>query len=120
MDESLTRDYELITVLDPDLDDSGVEDTLARIRKVIEDSGGSVVEEDRQGLRKMAYPINKKRQGNYIVSQLALMPESAAELSSSLNLAEAVVRHIIVKVVKSKKRQKFLKPKKPNQEKSVT
>ena len=119
MDESLARDYELVMVLDPDLDDSGVEDTLARIRKVIADSGGSVVEEDRQGLRKIAYPINKKRQGNYIVSRLALMPESAAELNSSLNLAEAVLRHIIVKLDKPK-RPKFLKPKKPNQEKSVT
>ena len=84
-------------MLDPELDDSGVEDTLVRVRKVIEDNGGSVVEEDRQGMRKVAYPINKKRQGNYIVSQLQMSPESTAELNSSLNLTEAVMRHIIIK-----------------------
>ena len=97
MEEKLGKDYELVLVLDPELDDSGVEDTLVRVRKVIEDNGGSVVEEDRQGMRKVAYPINKKRQGNYIVSQLQMSPESTAELNSSLNLTEAVMRHIIIK-----------------------
>ena len=97
MEEKLGKDYELVLVLDPELDDSGVEDILVRGRKVIEDNGGSVVEEDRQGLRKVAYPINKKRQGKYVVSQLQMIPESTAELNSSLNLTEAVMRHIIIK-----------------------
>ena len=97
MEEKLGKDYELVLVLDPELDDSGVEDILVRVRKVIEDNGGSVVEEDRQGLRKVAYPINKKRQGKYGVSQLQMIPESTAELNSSLNLTEAVMRHIIIK-----------------------
>ena len=97
MEEKLGRDYELVLVLDPELDDSGVEDTLGRVRKVVEDNGGSVIEEDRQGLRKVAYPINKKRQGNYIVSQVQMSPESMSELTTSLNLAEAIMRHIIVK-----------------------
>ena len=97
MEEKLGKDYELVLVLDPELDDSGVEDILVRVRKVIEDNGGSVVEEDRQGLRKVAYPINNKRQGKYVVSQLQMIPESTAELNSSLNLTEAVMRHIIIK-----------------------
>ena len=97
MEEKLGRDYELVLVLDPELDDLGVEDTLGRVRKVVEDNGGSVIEEDRQGLRKVAYPINKKRQGNYIVSQVQMSPESMSELTTSLNLAEAIMRHIIVK-----------------------
>jgi len=110
MVESLTRDYELVMVLDPDLEESVVEDTLARIRKIISDSGGSIVAEDRQGLRKIAYPINKKRQGNYIISQLALMPESAVELSSNLNLSEAVLRHMIVRKSQLKPRTNMKPP----------
>ena len=104
MEEKLGKDYELVLVLDPELDDSGVEDILVRVRKVIEDNGGSVVEEDRQGLRKVAYPINKKRQGKYVVSQLQMIPESTAELNSSLNLTEAVMRHIIIKKIVKKSR----------------
>ena len=105
MEEKLDKEYELVMVLDPDLDDTGVEDTLNRVRKVIEDNGGSVLEEDRQGLRKVAYPINKKRQGNYIVSQVQMSPESMSELNSSLNLAEAVMRHIIIKKIHKKRRK---------------
>lgn len=105
MEEKLGKEYELVMVLDPDLDDLGVEDTLNRVRKVIEDNGGSVLEEDRQGMRKVAYPINKKRQGNYIVSQVQMSPESTSELNSSLNLSEAVMRHIIIKKIHKKRRK---------------
>ena len=108
MEEKLGKDYELVLVLDPEQEDSGVADTLVRVRKVIEDNGGSVVEEDRQGMRKVAYPINKTRQGNYIVSQLQMSPESTAELNSSLNLTEAVMRHIIIKKSIKKSRQQGL------------
>lgn len=92
------RDYELMVVLTPELDDDGVGATTERVRSLVTARGGEVVDVQPWGRRRLAYPIQKFRDGYYAVAKLKLDPEAAEPLERSLRLAEPVIRHLLVRL----------------------
>jgi small subunit ribosomal protein S6 len=92
------RDYELMVVLTPDLDEAGVEATTERLTTQIAGRGGEVADTQKWGRRRLAYPINKHRDGFYTVMKLKLSPEAADPLDRSLRLNESVIRHLLVRL----------------------
>ena len=86
------RHYELMVILDPDLEERTVAPSLDRYLTVVRDSGGTVENVDIWGKRRMAYPINKKNEGIYAVVTMTVEPAAALELDRQLNLNESVVR----------------------------
>jgi small subunit ribosomal protein S6 len=92
------RDYELMVVLTPDLDDQGVEETTERVRSLVTTRGGEVTDLQPWGRRRLAYPITKFRDGFYAVAKLKLDPTAAAPLERSLQLNETVIRHLLVRL----------------------
>jgi small subunit ribosomal protein S6 len=95
------RDYELMIVLDPNLDETGVEALTTRITNLVSQRGGSVEGMENGppwGRRRLAYPIGRYRDGFYILSKLTLPPTAAAEIERALKLTESVVRHLLVRV----------------------
>ena len=92
------RDYELMVVLTPDLDDQGVEETTERVRSLVTARGGEVTDLQPWGRRRLAYPITKFRDGFYAVAKLKLDPTAAAPLERSLQLNETVIRHLLVRL----------------------
>ena len=94
------REYELILVLNPQMDQTQVDSTVERIHRLVTDGGGEITNRNDWGVRRMAYPINHLRDGNYVVTQFQLDPSKANEVRDGLRLSEEVLRHLIVKIEK--------------------
>ncbi|NLI17339.1 MAG: 30S ribosomal protein S6 [Actinomycetales bacterium] len=86
------RDYELMVILDPEIDERTVAPSLDRFLKVVTDAGGTIAKVDIWGKRRMAYDIKKRSEGIYAVVNLSATPDVAKELDRQLNLAEVVLR----------------------------
>ncbi len=86
------RRYELMVILDPDLEERTVSPSLDQFLGVIRRDGGSVEKVDLWGRRRLAYEIDKKTEGIYAVIDLTANPASVTELDRQLNLNEAVLR----------------------------
>lgn len=91
------RDYELVVILDPDIGDDAIEGSLERLNQGITSRGGEITETNHWGRRRLAYPIKRHMEGNYVVSQIKLDPAQVPGLESSLRISEEVIRHMIVK-----------------------
>ena len=86
------RHYELMVILDPELDDRTVAPSLDKLLAVVKKDGGSVDSVDIWGRRRLAYDIKKKSEGIYTVVQMTAEPATALELDRQLNLNEVVMR----------------------------
>ena len=95
------RDYELMVVLDPNLDETAIETLNGRIQTLVTQRGGSVEQVDSWGRRRLAYPIGRFRDGVYILSRLLLPPNAAIDIERALKLNENVIRHLLVRAVGS-------------------
>jgi small subunit ribosomal protein S6 len=86
------RQYELMVILDPELEERTVAPSLDKFLNVVRQGGGSVDNVDIWGRRRMAYEIAKKPEGIYAVVDMTATPELAKELDRQLNLNESVLR----------------------------
>jgi small subunit ribosomal protein S6 len=89
------RDYELICIVHPDLDESAFNDIVTRIQGWITGAGGEIVKVDLWGKRKLAYPIRKQTEGQYVLIESKMEPSENAELERNLGLLEPVMRYLI-------------------------
>ena len=90
------RPYELMIIVDAALDDQAIQGQVDRVRQHIEGRGGRIAKTDRWGRRRLAYEINHKSEGYYIVFELLV--EGVDELDRSLRLADEVVRHKFIRL----------------------
>ena len=86
------RQYELMVILDPELDDRTVQPSLDKFLKVVTKDGGSIDTIDIWGRRRLAYEIKKKSEGIYAVVNFTSEPATAKELDRQLGLNESVMR----------------------------
>ncbi len=86
------RRYELMVILDPDLEERTVAPSLDTFLNVVRKDGGTVENIDIWGRRRLAYEINKKPDGIYAVVDLTCEPATVKELDRQLNLNESVMR----------------------------
>ena len=91
------RHYELMVILDPDLEERTIAPSLDQYLGVIRNGGGTVEKVDVWGRRRLAYEILKKSEGIYAVVDLTAEPDVVAELDRQLNLSEVVLRTKIVR-----------------------
>lgn len=91
------RRYELMVILDPDLEEKTVSPSLETYLKIIKDGGGKVNKLDIWGKRRMAFEINKKGEGIYAVIDMQSEPAPVKELDRQLNLNESVLRTKVVR-----------------------
>jgi len=92
------RDYELVVILSPELDEEDLPAAIDRFSQLIADRGGEVKEIDRWGRRKLAYPIKRFVEGNYLVTQVRLDPNRTSDVEAGLRISEEVLRHLLVRV----------------------
>jgi len=86
------RHYEVMVILDPDLEERTVAPSLDTYLNVITKDGGTINKVDIWGRRRLAYDINKKPEGIYAVLDLTCNPSAVAELDRQLSLNESVMR----------------------------
>ncbi len=91
------RQYEMMIILDPSLEERTIQPSLDQFLKVITTSGGTVDKVDIWGRRRLAYEIQKKSEGIYTVIELMAEPDTVKELDRQLNLNEAVLRTKILR-----------------------
>ena len=86
------RRYELMVILDPDLEERTIAPSLDTFLNVVRNDGGSVEKVDVWGRRRLSFEIDKKAEGIYAVVDLQAEPAVMKELDRQLNLNEAVLR----------------------------
>ncbi|HEX6336657.1 MAG TPA: 30S ribosomal protein S6 [Jiangellaceae bacterium] len=91
------RQYEVMVILSPELEERTVAPTLDQFLGVIREAGGSVEKVDVWGRRKLAYEINKKGEGIYAVLDLKCESAAVAELDRQLGLNENILRTKVVR-----------------------
>jgi small subunit ribosomal protein S6 len=84
-------------IISPDVPDEEVPSTIEKVGQFITGRGGEVAEVNRWGRRKLAYPIRRCTEGNYVVTQFKLDPTQVADLEASMELTEEVIRHLVVR-----------------------
>ncbi len=90
------RNYELLYIVKPTLDDEAREANLNKIKDIITSANGEVGEVNVWGSRKLAYPIQKFRDGVYTLVNFKAAVELPKELDRRLKISEDVIRHVIV------------------------
>ena len=91
------RRYELMVILDPDLEEKTVAPSLETYLKIIKEGGGKVNKLDIWGKRRMSFEINKQGEGIYAVIDMQSEPAPVKELDRQLNLNESVLRTKVVR-----------------------
>ncbi len=91
------RDYELGIVLSPEASEEQTKAILDRVSQVVQTNGGQVVKVNTWGRRRLAYSIERHRDGLYFFLDLSLTPQSVLEVDRNLKVTEEVIRHLIVK-----------------------
>ncbi|HEV7754627.1 MAG TPA: 30S ribosomal protein S6 [Mycobacteriales bacterium] len=91
------RHYEVMVILDADLEERTVAPSLDTFLNVIRTAGGTVEKVDVWGRRRLAYEIDKKVEGIYAVIDLHSEPDAVVELDRQLNLNESVLRTKVIR-----------------------
>jgi small subunit ribosomal protein S6 len=86
------RHYEIMIILDPNLEERTVQPSLEGFLKVVTAGGGKVEKTDIWGKRRLAYPIEKKPEGYYAIVDVTAEPNVVLELDRQLNLNEGILR----------------------------
>ncbi|HEU5449728.1 MAG TPA: 30S ribosomal protein S6 [Acidimicrobiia bacterium] len=91
------RAYEVMVILDPDLEERTVAPSLDTYLNVVRKDGGSIEKVDVWGRRRLAYEINKNSEGIYAVVELQAEPATVTELDRQLSLNESVLRTKVIR-----------------------
>ena len=92
------RRYELMLVLRPDVADDKSQALIDRTTRGIATSGGQIVKVAPWGRRRLAYPIDRHREGSYHIILFEAPPEAITELEHTLLITEEVLRHLVTRV----------------------
>ncbi|HZA16825.1 MAG TPA: 30S ribosomal protein S6 [Pseudonocardiaceae bacterium] len=86
------RHYEMMVILDPQLDERTVAPSLEQFLGVVRTQGGSVDKVEIWGKRRLSFEINKRTEGIYAVVNISCTPDTVAELDRQLSLSETILR----------------------------
>jgi small subunit ribosomal protein S6 len=92
------RNYELVCLVQPDLDEAAFNALVERVKGWVAESGGSVDKVDNWGKRRLAFMIRKQRDSNYLIFNLSLQPTATSALEQNLRYTESVMRHMLTLV----------------------
>jgi small subunit ribosomal protein S6 len=92
------RDYELVAIVNPELDEDGVSRIIDGVTESIGGRGGEVEEVKRWGRRKLAYPIDKFMEADYFHARFKLGPKPVKELEAEMTASGDILRYLVVKL----------------------
>lgn len=91
------RRYETIYILRPSLNEEAINTVVEKSQDTITNTHGTIIELDRWGMKKLAYPIKKETQGFYIFCDYSATPEAVTEMERRFRIDDAVLRYMTVK-----------------------
>ncbi|HWQ46354.1 MAG TPA: 30S ribosomal protein S6 [Longilinea sp.] len=92
------REYEVVFIVQPDLDETAFNGVVEKVKGWIVDSGGTIDKIETWGKRKLAYHIRKQRDGLYMFIKAQMSPEFTQELDRNMRFLEPVMRYLITVV----------------------
>ena len=98
------RTYEVMYIINPDTAADKIEKLNAAVGKLIEKEGGEVVRMDDIGIRTLAYPIEKKTEGHYVLFEINGSGQEIAELERRMRVNDMIMRYITVRVDEDRKK----------------
>jgi len=91
------RNYEVAFIAHPELDDNSLNTLLEKAKGWVAASGGQVTNVDLWGRRRLAYPIRKQTEGQYVFLQTQMTAVATREVERNLRLTEQVMRFMIIR-----------------------
>jgi small subunit ribosomal protein S6 len=91
------RQYELIIIIQPDLDEDTTNGVVERVQGMITDNGGEILNTDLWGPKPLAYTIQGFHEGYYVYMDVQFKPEFGAELKQNLRYIEPIIRYLLTK-----------------------
>ncbi len=89
--------YELLYIISSDVAEEKREELIKKFASYVENKGGSVEGIDKWGMRKLAYPINFKNEGFYVLMNITMNPAEVDAMAKLMNITEGIVRQLFVR-----------------------
>ena len=89
------RKYELVCIVQPELDETAFKGVVDRVSGWITEAGGTVDKVDVWGRRRLAYQIRKQREGQYVLMNVSLDPKATGGVERNIRYLETVLRHML-------------------------
>lgn len=86
--------YETTFIINAAFDDADIDNIIQKVLNQITNNGGNIIETNKWGRRRLAYPINKKQNGYYVHTVFRSLPEFIPQLERYLTLDDTVIRHL--------------------------
>lgn len=120
----MSNQYETVFIMNPVLSDDQVKDTVAKFKKILTETGAEIVHENNWGLKKLAYPIQKKNTGFYYLIEFKAPGDLIAKLETEFKRDERIMRFLTLGLDKhaiayNEKRRKLDSNKEKEKEKEV-
>lgn len=94
------RTYESVVIINATLEDEQVEATISRMQETITTHGGELIDLDKLGRKRLAYPIKKAKSGYYVVFRFSATTDLVATLERNYRLDENIIRYLTIQLDK--------------------
>lgn len=91
------KKYEIMFIINPTVLEEGREAVIAKVSDILTANGANILKTEKWGERKLAYPIDKKKTGYYVLTTFEIDGVAIKDVEAKLNIVEEVLRYIIVK-----------------------
>lgn len=105
------RTYEVMYIIDPETPADKITTLNEAVGKLIEKEGGTVIRLDDIGMRNLAYPINKKNEGHYVLFEIEGSGQEILELERRMRVNDLIIRYMTVRVDEDRKKADKLQAK---------
>ena len=102
----MLRDYEILYIVRPELDEEQLQQAVATVNKLIENLGGVGQKTDVWGRRRLAYEVRHLREGQYVLTDFQIDPARVPEMEATLKISDTVFRHLIVRKPEVRERRR--------------
>ena len=89
--------YELMFIIASDVSEEKREELIAKQKAYVESHKGTVDAVEKLGMKKLAYPINFKNEGFYVLMNVSLNPNEVDAMSKLMNITDGIIRHMFVR-----------------------
>jgi small subunit ribosomal protein S6 len=90
--------YELVYIVDPNVSEELLPEAITRVSEIVQKAGGNVTEVNQWGRKKLAYPVKKFSEGNYILAKVETDSPSVKKIDAGLRMNDEVLRHLVIRL----------------------
>ena len=93
----MQRDYEILYIVRPDVEETDLPDVTKRVETLIESLAGNIQNTNVWGKRRLAYEVDHLKEGHYVLTDFQIEPARVPEMEATLKISDTVFRHLIVR-----------------------